>query len=276
MDEATRREIDKMVAKTLRDADLSQPPIFIEDLLHYLDVHRAFYDLEDPNLLQRFWHRIKVGGERLKKITEKINLQALWLPDQEQIWVDKALPPPKIEWASFHDATHTILRWHRPFFLGDTAQTLDPDYQEQLESEANYGASALMFGGNIFTKEALDTDPSWESIELLRKRHKKSYVTTLWRYVLFSHDRPMAMMVSTPSWILKPPGQENRYRHFKVSNNFEKQFGYVTPEEILIEIDSNTIQRRGGIVGDFNFCLLDLNGNRREFRAQVFFNPLCQ
>jgi len=45
-----------------------------------------------------------------------------------------------------------------------------------LEGEANYGASGLMFGGKVFTKEALDTTPEWKSIELLKKRHKKSWV----------------------------------------------------------------------------------------------------
>jgi hypothetical protein len=272
MDEPTRREIDKVVNKILRDADLTKPPIRIEALLHHLDVFRSFYDLEDPNLLQRFRHRVKVGGQKLINVINKIKLEALWLPDQAQIWVDKSLPNPKQEWASFHDSTHKILEWHRPFFLGDTAQTLDPDFQGKLENEANYGASALMFAGDIFTKEARDTDPSWESVQIFQNRYRKSYVTTLRRYVLFGPHHPMAMMVSTPSWEIKPSDQEYRYRHFKGSPRFGREFGSVNPEEILKEIDSNTVHRRGGNVGDFNFYLVDLNGDHREFRAQVFFN----
>jgi hypothetical protein len=110
---ATRREIDKSVTKILRDADLTKPPIKIENLLHYLDVHRSFYDLEDPNLLQRFRHRVKVGGQKLINVVNKIKLEALWLPDQAQIWVDKSLPNPKQEWASFHDSTHKIFMGQR-------------------------------------------------------------------------------------------------------------------------------------------------------------------
>jgi hypothetical protein len=272
MDEPTCHEINRVVFKTLRDAGLTQPPIFIEDLLSHLDVHRDFYDLEDPTLLQRFWHKIRIGGERITKVIKKINLEALWLPDRDQIWVDKSLPVPKKEWASFHDASHRIFRWHRSFFLGDTARTLDPEFQERLENEANYGASALMFGGYIFTKEALDTDPSWEAIKLLKTRYKKSYVTTLRRYVLYSHDRPMAMMISTPTWMIKPADQEKRYRHFIFSSRFEKEFGSVNPEDILMKIDENITKKRGGNVGDFSFYLADLNGRPHEFRAQSFFN----
>jgi len=142
-DEATYRQIDKVVDRALDDAGLKEPPFMIEDLLEYLEVNRDFYDLEDVRLLRRFWHKVKVRGRRLVNIARKISLHAVWLPDDDQILVDSSIPAPKQEWASFHDAVHTILEWHRPYFLGDTAQTLYPDFQEMLEGEANYGASAL-------------------------------------------------------------------------------------------------------------------------------------
>ena len=65
--------------------------------------------------------------------------------DESRIVVDASLPKGKQEWPSLHEAGHRILEWHRPYFFGDTAQTLDPDWQQILEEEANYAASALMF-----------------------------------------------------------------------------------------------------------------------------------
>ena len=149
--DSTKRKIDKAVAKTLKEAGMREPPFLIEDLLDHLELDREFYDLEDPGLLRLFQHKVKVKGKILSKIKETIKLAALWLPDtgRERILVDEALPEPKKKWASFHDTTHSILEWHRPFFLGDTAQTLDPDFQNTLEAEAHYGASGLMFGGNV-------------------------------------------------------------------------------------------------------------------------------
>lgn len=144
INDKTRHEIDKVVANTLREADLTHPPIRIDDLLEFLELNRGFYNLEDPNLIQRFWHKVRVKGQRLIKVVRKIKLAAVWLPDEEKILVDSSLPVPKQEWASFHDTLHSMLPWHRPYFLGDTAQTLDPDFQEMLENEANYGASAAM------------------------------------------------------------------------------------------------------------------------------------
>jgi hypothetical protein len=78
--------------------------------------------------------------------------------------------------------------------LGDTAETLDPDFQVTLEDEANHGASTLMFGGDVFMRDALDTAPEWDSIKELTKVYKTSYVTTLRRYVQHSHDIPMSIV----------------------------------------------------------------------------------
>lgn len=197
LDVLTQREIDKVVRDTLREAGLVEPPVRIQDLLDHLRLYRDFYNLEDPTLLQRFWHKVQVQGHKLVEVVRKVKLAAVWLPDEQRILVDTALPPPKQEWASFHDSTHRILDWHRSFYLGDTAQTLDPDFQEMLEAEANYGASALMFCGPIFTEEALDTSPEWASVVELKKRYDKSFVTTLRRYIEHSHELPIVMVVSS-------------------------------------------------------------------------------
>jgi hypothetical protein len=232
MDGSTREEIDNEVTRVLREAGLTDPPIMIEDILEHLQLDREFYDLEDPSLLRRFWHKVRVRGQRLIKVVKKVNLAAVWLPDEEQILVDSSLPRPKQKWASFHDSIHSVLPWHREYFLGDTAQTLDPDFQEMLENEANYGASAAMFGVDMFTKDALDTSPCWSSVETLSKRYDKSLVTTLRRYVGFSHDRPMIMVISTPSWMDKPLDQKFRWRHIVTSNRFDREFAPISPNLI--------------------------------------------
>jgi len=272
--DSTKRKIDKAVAKTLKEAGMREPPFLIEDLLDHLELDREFYDLEDPGLLRLFQHKVKVKGKILSKIKKTIKLAALWLPDtgRKRILVDKTLPEAKKKWASFHDTTHSILEWHRPFFLGDTAQTLDPDFQNTLEAEAHFGASGLMFGGNVFTRDALDTTPEWDSIEMLKKEYKASYVTTLRRFVQFSHDIPMVLVVSTAWWMTKPDDQEHRCRPFIRSKLFETQFAVTSRDIVLNDIDENTTKRRGGPVGEFSLCLPDVNGDLHEFYAESFFN----
>ena len=241
--------------------------------LEHLELYRDYYDLEDPALLRKFWHKVKVRGRKLIKVVRKIKLAGVWLPDETRILVDSSLPKPKQEWASFHDTTHRILEWHRSFFLGDTAQTLNPAFQEELETEANYGASALMFCGQRFTEDAQDVSLDWAGLESMRKRYgKKSYVTTLRRFVEHGQDHPTAVLISTPWWRDKCSDQQRRWRHFVRSPRFAECFSRVRAQDVLDEVDSNTSERVGGPVGEFTFCLVDDNGTTHEFRAECFFN----
>ncbi len=149
---------------------------------------------------------------------------------------------------------------------------LDPDYQEQLENEANYGASSLMFCGQVFTAETRDMPKEWASVAYLKNRYKRSWVTTLRRYVKHGQDHPMAMLISTPFWLLKPDDQKKRWRHYVISHEFRRQFSSVTPESLLKEVDDNTRRRIGGPVGDFTCGLRDDNGTVHQFRGESFFN----
>jgi hypothetical protein len=272
MDEGTRREIDKAAWNILREARIVEPPVRIDAVLRHLHLHRDFYDLEDPALLRRFWHKVKVKGHRLSSIIQKIKLAGVWLPSEMRILIDVSLPSPKQEWASFHDSMHRILTWHRPFFLGDTAQTLDPDYQLMLENEANYGASALMFCGPVFTSEARDANKDWTGVMALKRRYGKSWMTTLRRYVEHGPDHPMAMMVSTPYWKIKPADRVYRWRYFVRSKRFASHFAKVDADQLLAAVDANSLKRRGGPIADFALMLPDDNGTHCEFRGESFNN----
>ena len=45
MDRVTREEIERIAAATLRDAGLTEPPLSVEILLQYVQLHRDYYDL---------------------------------------------------------------------------------------------------------------------------------------------------------------------------------------------------------------------------------------
>ena len=238
-----------------------------------MKLNRQFDSLDDPNLLRRFAHRLQIGKRKIVNIVrEKIRLVAVWLPDEKRILVDESQPKQKQLWASFHDTIHTVLSWHRDFYLGDTAQSLEPEYQDILESEANYGASGLMFGGERFRTPALDTTPCWESIEKLIKVHQKSYVTTFRRYVEHSHDRALAGLVSTPWWMEKPDDQITRCRHFVRSPRFQKEFPQVSADQLLGIVNRKTRPRKWGIAGEFKTPLENARGESREFLAEAFFS----
>lgn len=271
MNNQVRRDIDNKAWKTLREAGLREPPVTIERVLGHLKLHRDFYNLKEPGFLDKIKYKVKVRGKSIVDIIKKINLKAVLFYDQNRIIIDSDLPELRQDWPSFHETGHKILEWHKPYYYGDTAQTLNPDFQEILEAEANYAASALMFCGPVFTEESCDTKKEWASIMELKKRYCRTITTTLRRYVEHGPDHAMVMLVGTPYW-KATSGQTERCRHFVKSEKFEKQFGNLKLENILGEVDKNSRVCQGGPVADFTCSLDDNNGDAHEFHVVAFYN----
>lgn len=272
-DPSTRRAIDQATAQLLRDAGVAAPPVKIEQVLATLAVHQEFYDLENPGFLQRAVHKMRVKGGQLRRfLRDRVKLAAVWLPDDQRILIDRGLPKPKQDWAGFHEATHGLLPWHREFFLGDTAQTLEPSFQEKLEAEANYGASALRFLGQSFTEEARDSLPVWKQIQALKRRYGTSLQSTARRFVEFGPDLPMLFVVSTPVWKQVPADQPHRCRHLIPSPRLVRTFPMPNADEITKAITSSSRFVRGGPAGEFETCFPDLNGDMHFFTGLNFFN----
>lgn len=270
MDSAS--EIDKITWRVLRDAGQDYPPVQVAPIYTHLKLHRTYYNLRDPGFLDRAKYALRVGSETLVDLVNKAKLQAALFFDERRVVIDNNLPEIKREWPACHEATHDALPWHRTYFLGDTAQTLDPDWQEMLEAEANYGASALLLCGPIFDRDAKDVRPEWAEFDKLRKRFGKSIPITGRRYLLRGPDHPMALLVSTPAWKQIPEDQTDRCRHFVRSPSFDRRFSQVTVREIMTHLHLNVRRRAGGILADYGFQLDDDNGQSHEFRAQCFFN----
>ena len=233
---------------------------------------RDFYDLEDPGLLKRFAHRIKVGAKLVAEYLEKIKLQALLLFDEKRVLLDGALPEVKHDWAMAHEAAHQLIPWHREFCRGDTVHTLDPEWHEEIEAEANFAASALLVCGDVFSAEARELTPGWPAIETLRRRYKKSLTVVARRYVRHGSNIPILLLVSTAAWDPRPKDQSTRVRHIVTSPAFESRFPMVAPEELRGLVDAGTEQRRGGPVGEFHCWLRDRDGQVHVFHAECFYN----
>jgi len=272
MDEPTRKEIRGVAEQTLRDAGLTDPPLPVGALLDHLQLYRDYYDLADPGFLDRAKYKLQIQGRRLVDILNKVRLQAVLLFDEGRICIDENLPKIKHPWASCHETGHRILIWHKPFFYGDTAETLDPTWQEDLEQEANYAAARLLFLGDRFTLDARDVQPTVTGLKALAKQYGTSLTTTLRRYVEQGPDIPMAMLVSTPAWEPQPADQAHRWRHFVPSPQFARMFAHVEADTLRELVDKEAEYRRGGPVADFGLDLVDERGDRHEFRAWSFHN----
>jgi hypothetical protein len=271
IDPRSKLLIDRRVELVLRDAGFTAPPVDLETVLDALRVNREYYDLGDPGFLRRIAHRLRVEGTQLIKLLGKVKLSAVWAPEESRILIDRQLPPQKQVWAGYHDAAHRMIPWHREMFLGDTAQTLSPDYHEELEAEANYGGSGLLFCGSRFTEDAGTITPNWKSVTQLAKVYKASLTTTLRRFVSHGPRVPMIAMVCTPVWgEHKSPG--SRARHVVVSDDFRSHFEISKPDFLLAIVEAHLGYRRKGPIAEFETPLAGRDGALQRFDWEVFDN----
>ncbi len=267
------RKLNEVIERTLADAGLTTPPVRLEDVLAHLKLFKEFYDLSDPSFLERAKHRIMVGGYRLAEIVRKIKLKAVLFFEEDRVALDQSLPVLKQDWPAFHEAGHRICPGHREVFaFGDTAQTLHPTYHEKLEAEANFAGAGLMFCGKRFSDEAVDTCPSWQTIESMAKLFGRTKTTTLRRYAEFGPDLAMAAIIGTPAWKYDAENPPGSWRHFVPSRKFGLQFASIDVNMAFEQVNAQCKRQRGGQVADFTLVLTDDNGNGHEFLAGAFCN----
>jgi len=274
MDEFTTRDIDERVEKILKEIGILEPPVDLEDVLDFLDLHRGYYDLTNPNLVQEVTHRLKIGAFKIKEILGKVDLRGLWYPDEKKILIDESIPEIKKRWVSSHEIGHRIVPWHKDFIFGDTAETLDPEYHETLEAEANYAASSMLFLSGRFTEEARDFSQCINSVKKLSKIYGNSTTMTLRRFTQYSSDLPSAAVISKPHWKDEHifDSNEDLCRYFIPSSRFGSEFPSITSTLLIDQIKSFTRERRGGPVGEGEIVLLDANGQAHSFVGESFFN----
>lgn len=124
--ERSARDIDKRVAKLLKDLGNPEPPLRLEVVRELLELDRAYYSSSDKGVLRETAHRLKVAGKQvirrpvlLLDVVRKLELKALWVPGRKRILIDSELASPKQRWGEAHEIAHSIIPWHEPVMHGD-------------------------------------------------------------------------------------------------------------------------------------------------------------
>jgi IrrE N-terminal-like domain len=279
----TASDIDRQVAKVLRDLDNPEPPLDLRLVGELLKLDRCYYSTTDDGMLRETLHYLKVAGRQmllrptiLLEAVRTLSLKALYLPDQKRILLDSDLPAAKHRWNEAHEYSHKIVEWHASMMLGDTEQTLTPACHEQIESEANYAAGRLLFLADRFAEEADASAPDLPQVRSLSKKFRNTTTSTLWRYVEQAHsDIPMFGLVTEHPHSTRRKASfdpANPCRYFIRSPCFARRFGSVSELGLFAAIAKYCGPQGGGPLGEDLVPLADANGDRHLFRFQTFFN----
>jgi Zn-dependent peptidase ImmA (M78 family) len=277
-----QREIDLLIDKILKDLGRPEPPLDLRMVRELLRLDRSYYSSTDAGPLAEFAHRIKVAGKRIVEdpklileVIKKAKLSGLWLPDGRKIFIDKEVPELKHRWIEAHEISHSFIPWHNEFLLGDTEITLAPDCHEMIEAEANFGAGRMLFLGDQFSAEARDYQPSFKSVQALKKRFGNTLTSTFWRFV---EDRdpmePSFGLISThPNHADIGPTADGSGVHYLIkSAAFRQMFPGVNAAHLFQLIRPNTNWQRRGPVVEGKAMLIDGGGSVRTIVLDGFCN----
>jgi hypothetical protein len=270
----TTQEIDRHVDRLLADLRGLPPPLPLDAVRELLRIDLNYYSTDSTSALGTMVHRIRIAKRQLEMrprllldVVRKLDLRALWLPDQRRILIDADLPKPKQRWASGHEIIHSILPWHDTFVHGDREGTLAHDCHEAIEAEANYGTSRLLFMGKTFAERAPDLASTFDGIHQLSKTFGNSLTSTLWRCVVTSPNVMLGVVSESPFAVTDQPG---RIRHIFCSPSYQERFGEPEVSQWQARVTSTVVRRSGGPCGEREHVVYCSRGEPHRFIAACF------
>lgn len=279
----TAADIDERIERVLKGLGNPEPPLDLRMVRELLKLDRRYYSADDPGILQETISKLMVAGKQiilrptlLRDAVRKMDLRALYIPDQKRILLDKSQPQLKHRWNEAHEIGHSLLPWHEGAMLGDNEQTLVPSCHAKLEVEANYAAARLLFLRERFVVEARDYPPSLESMKTLKQRFGNTYTTTFWRCVeTWGADTPIVGLITDhphPDRRKQDFDPHNPCKHFIQSPAFARQFSGVPETTVFDQIVNYCSAKSGGPLGESDVQLIDDNGDAHVFRFESFHN----
>jgi len=279
----TTADIDKRIERVLDGLGNPEPPLDLRTVRELLELDRGYYSAKDPGLLQETVSKLRIAGKQvilrpmlLIEAVRKMDIRALYIPDQKRILIDKSQPKLKHRWNEAHEIGHSLLPWHEGAMLGDNEYTLVPACHDQLEAEANFAAARLLFLREKFVAEAMDHEPCIDSMKQLKDRFGNTYTTTLWRCVeAWGASIPVVGLITGhphPDRRESDFDPNNPCKHFIQSPVFAAQFSNVPETTVFDQIAEYCSAKRGGPLGESEVLLLDDNGDEHIFVFASFHN----
>ncbi|MEL7516916.1 MAG: ImmA/IrrE family metallo-endopeptidase [Pseudomonadota bacterium] len=277
----TAADIDQKIDRLLRELGYPEPPLRLEMVRDLLKLDRGYYSAKDPGLLQETVHKLRVAGKQvlmrptlLIEAVRKLNLRALYVPDQKRILLDESEPILKHRWNEAHEIGHSVLPWHEGAMLGDDDTTLIPSCHAKLENEANFAAARLLFLRERFVEQAKAMPPSIDSLKALADIFGNTNTSTLWRCIeAWGDETPMLGLVTAHPIVRHRKASFDPAapcRHFIQSPLFAKQFASLKETTVFDEIVGYARGGKGGPLGNSDVLLTDDNGDAHVFEFESF------
>ena len=277
--ERTRNDIDRQVAKIIRGLGNPEPPLNLADVRTLLELDKHYYSSTDDGPLRERIRRLIVAGKQvinrpglIVDVVKKLDLKALYLPDQKRILLDSDVPKAKHRWNEAHECVHDIIPWHKSTMMGDTKLTLSLDCHEQIEAEANFAAGRLLFLQDKFDVIAKSSTPTIAEAKRVAKLFGNSVTSTLWRLVEAQESPTVGIISCHPQRTHLAEDPLNPLRYIISSHSFRARFSNVSPKTLQLSLKGYCGYVTKGPLGQGEVILECDNGQKHLFSFETFCN----
>jgi transcriptional regulator with XRE-family HTH domain len=219
-----RLEIRKNATAVLREIDAvhGAAPVNLDEAMLVANLVRAGAIELDPNEKERLRGRFKGLVDRVLT-----NLQGVVHLGRNEVYVNKDLHASRERFVLAHEIGHGVLEDHRVVFAHlDNNQRLKPEFNDQLEREANQFSIELLAKGDRLRHEFDSSKPAVREISRLAHQMDLSHQATARRVGEESRqDCAVALAFRGNSGL--GPLRLDRYRVW-ASPSFEARFGWMS------------------------------------------------
>lgn len=217
-----KRDIEKISFEILRGSkSLDVFPTPVDQIVAYSELV-VRNDIDISSIHHSY---IDKANSVLKRALSKV--RGLFDRIEKTIYLDLSKGFNRKSFVKLHETAHGILPWQRKIhdILGDDDNSLNPDYNDEFEAEANFFASLTIFQHDRFIDELSKLNLGIEAAMHLAKHFGASIHASLRRFVDCSNNRCALIILEdlsrsgTPSCAL---------RNFIASKKFSKEFGEIT------------------------------------------------
>ncbi|MNU19075.1 hypothetical protein D3C71_72940 [compost metagenome] len=205
IDDSTRKDIENISYNLLKESksfDIFPTPVdkitkysnfALDNGLDLSEVDNSFFNVVKEKLLNP---SIKALSAALSKV------KGIFNREEKIIYIDVGLDKNigKKNFVQLHEVGHGLLSWQDEIILAlDNDETLNEEYEEQFEAEANYFASITLFQHDRFLSECQKLNLGLGAVMALSKKFGSSVHSAFRNYVLQSKKRCMLLVLNHPT-----------------------------------------------------------------------------
>lgn len=200
MIESTRKDIEEVSFDLLKQSkSLDVFPTPVDEIVKYSELV-VDNKIDLSNIDKGFIESIKEkANDSLRVLQQGLeNIRGLFDRSEKTIYISETRHLGRKNFVKLHETGHGVLPWQNAVIGAfDNSTTLNPDFEDQFEAEANYFASITLFQHNRYEREMKKVDFGLPGVVALSKKFGSS-VHASFRNYIFKTNKRCSLLVLNP------------------------------------------------------------------------------